>query len=489
MIRRTAGGVPHILARNWTSLGFGYGFAFAQDNLCTMANDYVTVEAQRSRYFGPGGSYIQRANGVTVTNLDSDLFFRQIIDAHTVERLIRGLSPAELQLEAGYVRGYNHYLASVGGAQGVPDPACRSQAWVKPITVQDSYLRFYQLMLLVGEDTAIGGIAQAAPPPAQQSAAGARRAMAALADPRRAARELAGRWRAASGEAGSNAVAIGSAGTRNHRGLLLGNPHFPWIGPERFYQAQLTIPGKINVTGASLYGVPLIMIGHTATMAWSHTVSTAVRISFYQLTLVPGHPTAYLENGHPVAMVRRPVTIAERLPDGTVVSYRHTLWWSRYGPVLNSFSGLSFPWTASTAFALKDVNAGNLSRAFNTWFGFDRASSTRQVLAVLKRYQGIPWVNTIVSDKQGQALYADIGAIPGVSDAKAAACDTPLGAQTFPAFGLPSWTARGPRATGPPAPVRPRRASSGRVRSLTCCAATTSRTPTTATGWPTRTIR
>ena len=437
VIRRTAGGVPHILARDWTSLGFGYGFAFAQDNLCTMANDYVTVEAQRSRYFGPGGSYIQRANGVTVTNLDSDLFFRQIIDAHTVERLIRGLSTAELQLEAGYVRGYNHYLASVGGAQGVPDPTCRGQAWVRPITVQDSYLRFYQLMLLVGEDTAMGSIAQAVPPPAQQSAAAARRAMAALADPRRAARELADRWRAASGEAGSNAVAIGSAGTRNHRGLLLGNPHFPWIGPERFYQAQLTIPGKINVTGASLYGVPLIMIGHTATMAWSHTVSTAVRISFYQLTLVPGHPTEYLENGHPVAMIRRPVTIAERLPNGTVVSYRHTLWWSRYGPVLNSFSGLSIPWTDSTAFALKDVNADNLSRAFNTWFGFDRASSTRQVLAVLKRYQGIPWVNTIVSDKQGQALYADIGAIPGVSDAEAAACDTPLGAQTFPAFGLP----------------------------------------------------
>src|SRR5450759_1729596 len=63
VIRRTAGGVPHILARDWTSLGYGYGFAFAQDNLCTMASDYVTVEAQRSRYFGPRASYIQRAIG------------------------------------------------------------------------------------------------------------------------------------------------------------------------------------------------------------------------------------------------------------------------------------------------------------------------------------------------------------------------------------------------------------------------------------------
>ncbi len=153
VIRRTAGGVPHILAHDWTSLGFGYGFALAQDNLCTMANDYVTVEAQRSRYFGPGASYIQRGNGVIVSNLDSDLFFRQIIDSRTVERLARDPSPAERQVEAGYVRGYNHYLASVGGARGVPDPTCRGQAWVKPITTRDSYLRFYQLMLMAGEDT------------------------------------------------------------------------------------------------------------------------------------------------------------------------------------------------------------------------------------------------------------------------------------------------------------------------------------------------
>lgn len=51
-IVRTAYGIPHITARNFGSLGFGYGFALASDDLCTMANGYVTVEARRSRYFG-----------------------------------------------------------------------------------------------------------------------------------------------------------------------------------------------------------------------------------------------------------------------------------------------------------------------------------------------------------------------------------------------------------------------------------------------------
>ena len=285
-IRYTTGGVPHILAHSWPGLGFGYGYAFAQDNLCTMANDYVTVEAQRSRYFGPTGVDIERGNGVVVSNLDSDLFYQQIIDSGVVQHLAQALSPTEKQVEAGYVKGYNAYLAHVGGAAGVPDPTCRGQAWVKPITLLDSYLRFYQLMLLSSSGAVIQGISEAAPPKA-----GAAAAQASAAATARTGRALAAALRAQRRSMGSNAVAIGSAGTRDHRGLLLGNPHFPWLGTERFFQSQLTIPGKINVTGASLYGVPLILIGHNASVAWSHTVSTAFRFTPFQLTLVPGHPT------------------------------------------------------------------------------------------------------------------------------------------------------------------------------------------------------
>jgi acyl-homoserine-lactone acylase len=60
------------------------------------------------------------------------------------------------QIEAGYVRAYNRYLASVGGASGIPDPACRGQAWVKPITVQDSSRRASAQTSLFGvHDSAI----------------------------------------------------------------------------------------------------------------------------------------------------------------------------------------------------------------------------------------------------------------------------------------------------------------------------------------------
>ena len=42
-ITRTKYGVPHIKAKTWQGLGFGYAYAFAQDNICTIADSYVTV--------------------------------------------------------------------------------------------------------------------------------------------------------------------------------------------------------------------------------------------------------------------------------------------------------------------------------------------------------------------------------------------------------------------------------------------------------------
>src|SRR6185503_14960841 len=51
-IQRTKYGVPHITAKNIKSLAAGWAYAFAQDNLCTIAEEYVTVNAERSRFFG-----------------------------------------------------------------------------------------------------------------------------------------------------------------------------------------------------------------------------------------------------------------------------------------------------------------------------------------------------------------------------------------------------------------------------------------------------
>ena len=50
---------------------------------------------------------------------------------------------------------------------------------------------------------------------------------------------------------GSNGIAIGSQDTANADGMVLVNPHFPWNGENRFWMAQLTVPGQYNVEGAN----------------------------------------------------------------------------------------------------------------------------------------------------------------------------------------------------------------------------------------------
>src|SRR5204863_222211 len=431
-IRRTEGGIPHITAPTYAGLGYGYGYAFAQDNICVMAEDYITVDAERARFFGPDGSYQQRGNGVNPNNLDSDFFFQQIIDSHIIDELLAKEPPLGPEQEVrdlvrGYVAGYNRYLSDVGGTTGVSDSTCRGEPWVRPITEADAYRRFYQLTELASGDVVIDGIAEAAPPTPGLSRVRSE-AFSSRLDPQTIAQGLSTRLPIKG--AGSNAVAVGSAGTLDKKhGVLLGNPHFPWVGPERFYQAELTIPKKLRVEGASLYGVPLVLIGHTQNMAWSHTVSTAFRFTPFQLTLVPGKPTEYLYDGQPTPMTSRTVTVQAKQEDGSLQPVTRTLYSSRYGPIFDELLGIPLPWTAATAFALGDANASNF-RVFNHFLETDRAQSTEQELQILEKYEGIPWVNTIASDRGGHALYADIGTVPNVSNTKAKECDTAVGEAT-----------------------------------------------------------
>jgi acyl-homoserine-lactone acylase len=421
-VQRSAHGIPHITAKTYKGLAYGYAQAFAQDNICVIADSYVTVRGERSKFFGPDAGYSFRGNGTTANNLDSDFFYKRIIAQGTVEKLVaqkppHGPVPQIKTAIKGYVRGYNDWLRRTG-VDNIPDPACRGKDWVRPIKVIDAYRRFYQLALLASAGVAINGIGGAKPAADVRAAQRAARTELDQLDP--------GRFDELLGGIGSNAVALGSEGTRSGSGMLLGNPHFPWDGSERFYQAHLTIPGKVNVQGGSLFGVPIILIGNTRTMAWSHTVSTARRFTPYELMIAPGDQHAYVVDGKVEPMTATELTV--ELPDGETAT--RTLYDTRWGPMLTGILGLPiFPWTPARGFALGDANAANF-RYLNHFFFTNQAKSVKQLDAIEKRYLGIPWVNTIAADSKGNAYYADIGSVPNVSNAKIDACSAPLGVAT-----------------------------------------------------------
>src|SRR6185436_2860388 len=69
-IRRTSYGIPHIEAKDMGSLGFGDGYAQAEDHLCSIADQVVKVRGERSRYFGAGRSDEHLNNDVAMKALN-----------------------------------------------------------------------------------------------------------------------------------------------------------------------------------------------------------------------------------------------------------------------------------------------------------------------------------------------------------------------------------------------------------------------------------
>ena len=52
--RRTSYGIPHVTAESWSNLGFGHGYAYAEDHVCILADQILKVTSRRSAVFGPG---------------------------------------------------------------------------------------------------------------------------------------------------------------------------------------------------------------------------------------------------------------------------------------------------------------------------------------------------------------------------------------------------------------------------------------------------
>ena len=438
-IRRTALGIPHLKADDWGSLGYGYGYVEAQDNLCTMADAFVTFRGERSRYFGADAKPASEATFGQPTNLDADFFFRFIDDDAAVTRYRNAQSEPMRALVDGFASGYNRYVDELAhGESAGAHAACRSAPWVGKISSADIYRRLYALNLAGGAARFASAIATAQPPGAVTES---QPHQAASATPLRSPATPQGSPASLSVAAtaplahfgghegvGSNGLAFGADATHNDSALLFGNPHWFWNGPDRFYQAQLTIPGKLDVSGVSLLGVPVTMIGFNRDVAWTHTVSTAARFGLFQLSLVAGSPTSYQYDGHVETMTPTRVTVQVRAADGALHPVTRTLYRSRFGPLVNlSSKSPALAWNAQQAFALRDINADNF-RVFENFLEWNQARSLDDFIRIQKRNAAMPWVNTLAIGRgDPRVWYADIGAVPDVPDRLAQSCTTAIG--------------------------------------------------------------
>ena len=136
-----------------------------------------------------------------------------------------------------------------------------------------------------------------------------------------------------------NPLAEGSAsngwvldGTRTTSGkpLLANDPHLRFRAPGLWYLARVTAPG-LDVTGATVPGMPFTVLGHNRDIAWGFTSAETDVQDLFVETLLPDDSSRYAAPEGPKAFTQREERIALRSGDDQVFTVRET----RHGPVVS----------------------------------------------------------------------------------------------------------------------------------------------------------
>ena len=414
-IRRTEYGIPHVTADDWESLGYGFGYAYAQDNYCVTMREIVYASGRSAELFGEAAG-----------NVGSDFLFRYLngTDAEFEERFVSQLPEFSRELAEGFARGMNRFLADTG-VENLPegDLGCRDADWIFEITQIDLFKHMGREALRGSSDNGtFRNALLAVEGPEVEGATGGLSdgQLVSLAEDATAA--VAGLRNL---DQGSNALAVGSESTQNGGALLLGNPHQPWFGTGAWYQAHLTLPGEYDVAGAALHGFPFIGIGFNKDVAWTHTVSLANRFSLYELKLNPDNPLEYEYDGEMRDIVPVDIAIQVKLEDDTLEERVFTFYESHFGPIVN-LKGVSefldgWPMFTGTLLAFRDANLLTGTRGIEQWINKGKASDLDGYIEALATI-GNPVFHEIAADRNGEVFYGELSAVPFITQEQLDSC-------------------------------------------------------------------
>lgn len=403
-VTRTPHGMAHITAASWGALGFGEAYAAAEDQVCNMALALLQSRGESATVFGPG--HEQR-------NLTRDITVKALGIPERAGAALQAQTPDIREWIEGYAAGYNQYLAE--HPEGVGS-WCDQAEWVRPVSAEAfmaQYLTLVQTLPRASGAIAAAGLPEPAASAPSPSAADA---VAVKASESRSAEAMPVPQLASTLSdltlrgMGSNAWALGDGRTEGANSLLLANPHYPWYGIARFWEKHLTIPGVYDAYGVSLIGTPGVSLGFNAHVGWSHTVSNSKRTVIYQLTLNPNDPTQYRWGDDWRALTAVEVEVGVKLEEG-VAPKTHTVWFSHHGPVIALPGMTEDPYTV---FAARDANADNI-HVLGQWQAMGQAKGMDELIDAHRRFNAMPWINTIAVSREGRAAYIDNSTVGALS--------------------------------------------------------------------------
>lgn len=201
---------------------------------------------------------------------------------------------------------------------------------------------------------------------------------------------------------GSNNWAVSGALTRHGGAIVENDMHLNHRVPNVWYRAQFRYPHPDNnqpdvrITGVSLPGTPIIVVGSNGSVAWSFTNSYG---DWVDLVTLDVEGNVYQTNEGFESLYQWSETILVKGQEPVVVDYQATRW----GPVVESLTRdkqYALRWTAH------NPNATNLNL-----IGLETATTARQAMTIANT-SGIPPQNFTVGDRHGSIGWTIAGRIP-----------------------------------------------------------------------------
>jgi penicillin amidase len=163
-----------------------------------------------------------------------------------------------------------------------------------------------------------------------------------------------------------------------------------------------------DLAGVSFPGVPGIVLGHNARIAWGATNADPDVQDLFAEKADPGDPESYVFAGESVPFAVRTETIKVAGGPDVILNVRET----RHGPILNDVDERL---ADAPLMALRWTATADVDRTFEAIFGLQTAATFDQFKAALSHY-GAPSQNFVYADADGHIGYVLPGHIPIRSD-------------------------------------------------------------------------
>ncbi|MBI4306402.1 MAG: penicillin acylase family protein [Chloroflexi bacterium] len=211
----------------------------------------------------------------------------------------------------------------------------------------------------------------------------------------------AGESEVTGGPGASNAWAVAGSRTETGKPILCNDPHLFVASPSVWYEVHLVAPG-LNVTGASLPGLPTVLIGHNERIAWGITAAFTDCQDLFAERFHAERPHQYQYQGDWLVADVRQEQINVKGQDEPV---RHDVVSTRHGPVIfegEERSGIRYALSASALEGPGDA-AGLLA--------LNRASSWQEFNGALNDIRSAQ-LNIVYADIEGNIGYRLTGRVP-----------------------------------------------------------------------------